>query len=109
MRNYKQRLEELRRGISQDRHRYLCAYCRTKDGGRLGIIDDVLQEEFGDDQLTRWIWLDVVKGYKWQRLEAMHIPCSIDAYRIYRARFYRALHFKLGDGELPGRHKGAGE
>lgn len=99
MRNYKKRLEELREGISKERHRLLCAFCRTTNAERLQIVDDVLTEEFGDDQLARWIWLDVVEGYKWKRLEAMHIPCSIDAYRIYRARFYRALHFKLGGGQ----------
>lgn len=106
MRNYKQRLEALREGISKDRHRYLCAFCRTTNGERLQIVEDVLREEFGDDQIIKWIYLDVVKGYKWQRLEAMHIPCSQDAYRIYRARFYRAIHFKIGgDRSLPGRRK----
>lgn len=97
MRNYKQRLEELRRGISKERFKYLCEYCRTTSGERLQIVDDVLAEEFPDDQIARWIYLEVVKGYRWTRLEALHIPCSQDAYRIYRARFYKALNIKLGD------------
>ena len=96
MRDYKKKMDELKAGRSADRQRYLSAYCHTTNEERLQVVSDVMAEEFGDDQIARWIYLGVVKGYKWARLEASHIPCSMDIYRVYRARFYRALHIKLG-------------
>lgn len=94
MRNYSKKIAKY--SLEKRKRVFLNAYCHTTNEERLRVIADAMQDAFGDDTISRWIWDDVVGGAKWSLLEARGVPCSRDAFRIYKAKFFCVLDKKIG-------------
>lgn len=94
MRDYSKKIA--RYSLEKRRRLFLSSYCHTTNDGRLRMIADALQDAFGEDTISEWIWESVVSGTKWSVLEAKGIPCSRDAFRIYKAKFFYVLDKKIG-------------
>lgn len=94
MRDYSKKIA--RYSVEKQRRLFLSAYCNTTNEDRLRVIADAMQDAFGDDAISRWIWDAVVRGVKWSVLETRGVPCSRDAFRIYKAKFFYILDMKIG-------------
>lgn len=83
MRDYKKKLQRYK--LDKERYNYLRALC--KDPGRADLVNQAI-EAIGEPGLSDYVRHHVIHSWKWQRLTAAGIPCSSDAFRIYRARFF---------------------
>lgn len=90
MRDYKRKMDQYR--LPKDQYRELRAFCKTK--GAEPFVLDALRLEFGEatDTLQMWIFRHVTQeGCTWEYMNSRQIPCSIDTFRFYRAKFYYCL------------------
>lgn len=97
MRNYKAKIAKYR--LPKQRYTYLREYCLNSDRGERLVIETAILNAFGDDQIGKFIYRHVVStDFNWPALEANHIPCSRDTFRIYRAKFFYELDQLLKRG-----------
>lgn len=94
MRDYSKKIA--RYSVEKKRRLFLNMYCHTTNEERLQTVADAMQDAFGDDAISEWLWESIVKGVKWAALETRGIPCSRDAFRIYKAKFFYILDKKIG-------------
>ena len=93
MRGYREKMAAYR--LPVDRRRELRAFCRVADAEGLAMIRSAAGEACGDS-LAPWIVRHVtVPGKDWDVLQSEGIPCSVDTFRVYRARFLAILHRML--------------
>ncbi len=103
MRNYSQKANTFR--LPKERQNALRAFCLSATGDDLELIRDVA-DETTHDALAGWIVLAVTSDrWGWARLEANHIPCSQQTFRIYRMKFFYLLDGYLREQEKGHRNK----
>lgn len=89
MRNYSVKANNYR--LPKERLKALQAFCLSARGDDLELVRDVA-EATTHDTLADWIVLVVTSDrWGWARLEANHIPCSQQTFRIYRMKFFWLL------------------
>ena len=86
MRNYRGKMELYR--LDPARKKVLRQWCRQPEH-RAQV--EVVMAETCDVVLGRYILMHVADDWKWAKLEANRIPCSVDTFRVYRAKFYFLL------------------
>lgn len=95
MRGYREKMAAYR--LPLDRRRELRAFCQVADAQGLAMIRSAAVEACGDN-LAPWIVRHVTLPQKdWDALQFEGIPCSVDTFRVYRARFYAILHRMLSE------------
>ena len=101
MRNYARKMAAVR--LPPERMRDLKAYCRAarEDDAKRFVIDGAMEETLRGDRLDRWIRESVLRGLGYDAMQARGIPCSHDTFRLYRARFFKALAKRT---PVPGRY-----
>lgn len=93
MRGYREKMAAYR--LPLDRRRELRAFCQVADAQGLAMIRSAAVEACGDS-LAPWIVRHVTLPAKdWDVLQFEGIPCSVDTFRVYRARFYAILNRML--------------
>ena len=89
MRNYTAKAEQYR--LTKERLAVLRSFCLSARGDDVDLIRDVAWDAV-DDMLAEWIVTAVTSDrWPWARLEANHIPCSQQTFRLYRMKFYYLL------------------
>ena len=102
MRNYSQKAEQYR--LPKEQTAALRAFCLSAKGDDLELIRDIAWDAV-NDMLAEWIVQAVTSDrWPWARLEANHIPCSQQTFRIYRMKFYFLLA-KYFENEKEGHEK----
>lgn len=91
MRNYARKMAAVR--LPPERMRELKAYCHAarEDDAKRSVVDGAMEETLRGDRLDRWIRESVLRGLGYDAMQARGIPCSRDTFRLYRARFFKAL------------------
>ncbi len=90
MRGYREKMAAYR--LPVDRRRELRAFCQVADAAGLALIQQAAVDACGDS-LAPWIVRHVTLPQKdWDVLQFEGIPCSVDTFRVYRARFYAILN-----------------
>lgn len=104
MRNYKQKMDRYR--LPKERYRELRAFCLNADSNEMNIIESAVSAAFDGkyDPLEYWMLSHITSpDFNWAKMEAMHIHCNRDTFRLRRARVYYELDkLLLQEGRLLG-------